>query len=395
MTTHNKEAGALPPTAQKIEAAHTHHGITKTDPYAWIRDDKWQEVMRNPDVLDPEIRTLLEAENAYLEDRLSFTEDLQKTLFAEMKGRIKEDDSTVPSPDGPFSYFVKYETGGQHPIFCRKPRDGSGETVLVDGNVLAKGKAYFKLGGISHCPDHGLIAYGADDKGSEYYTITFKDAGSGELLSDTIEDTTGSVVWSADSRTVFYTRVDDNHRPSKVFCHTLGTPTSEDKLIYEESDPGFFVGISKTQSGDFILLSAHDHQTSEIHLIDAHSPLEAPRLIERRDTGHEYDVEHRDDTLYILTNDAGAEDFKLVTTPVDAPSRTNWTDLVPHKPGRMLLGMTVYQNHITWLEREDGLPKIIISTIETGEQHAISFDEEAYSLGMSGSYEYDNAFSDI
>ena len=279
-----------PPLAERRPVTDTHHGVTRTDDYAWLRADNWQEVMRDPSVLDGGIRDYLEAENAYCATAMDGTEALQDALFAEMKGRIKEDDSSVPAPDGPFAYFTSFVEGGQHPLICREPRDGGERHVLIDGNALAEGKAYFQLGGASHSPDHRYIAYGTDEAGSEYYSLRILDTETGELLGDVIEDTAGGGVWAADSRTVFYTRLDANHRPSKIFRHRLGTDPADDTLVYEESDPGFFAGIGKTQSAQYLVISTHTHETTELHLIPADAPDMPPLCVVPRETGHECEL---------------------------------------------------------------------------------------------------------
>jgi oligopeptidase B len=387
-------ASATPPRALKKPVSVTHHGITVTDDYGWLRAPNWQDVMRDPTVLDADIRAHLEAENAFTDAALADTKDLQARLFAEMKGRIKEDDSSVPSPDGPWAYASSYVTGGQYPRLIRTPRAGGAETVMLDGNAEADGKEYWQLGAASHSPDHTLLAYAIDDKGSELYTLRFRDLATGKDLDDAIPDTR-SVVWAADSRTLFYVRMDENLRPLTVWRHILGTPVSADVLIYEEADKGFYVGIGKTQSGRFILIDVHDHQTSEGYLIDAHAPLGAPKLIAARRFGHEYGVDHHagGDRLVITTNapsaSGHAEDFRIVTAPVGDPSEKNWVELVAHKPGRLILEAIALKDHLIRLEREDSLPRIVIRDWATGQESAIAFDEEAYSLGMSGGYEYD------
>lgn len=306
-----------------------------------------------------------------------------------MKGRIKEDDSSVPSPDGPYAYYASYVTGGQHPRFCRQASDGSDDQILLDGDALAEGKAFFTFGGADHSPDHSLLAWSSDDTGSEFFTMRVRDLASGEDLSDEVADVAGGGTWSADGQTLFYAKLDENHRPSKVFRHELGTAQDRDVLVYEEPDPGYFVDADKTHSGDFIVVSAHDHQTSEVYLIDAHGPASEPRLISVREPQLEYDVEHQEDRLIILTNADDAEDFKLVEAPVSGPGRENWKDLVPHKPGRLIVSHTAFKNYLVRLEREGGLPRIIITDVANGEDHAIRFEEEAYSLGLSAGYEYD------
>ncbi len=378
-----------PPFARKEPVTLEAHGITRQDDYAWLRADNWQEVMRDPAALAPEIRAHLDAENAYTKAEMADTEALQAALFKEMRGRIKEDDSSVPAPDGPFAYASRYLEGAEQPRIVRTPRDGGPETVLLDVDAMAEGHAYYELGGAEHSPDHSLIAYAYDDKGSEAYTLRVRRAETGEDLADSIPTTTGDAVWAADSQTLFYTVLDDNHRPCRIYRHRVGSPASEDVLVFEETNPGYFLGIGQTQSGRYLMIDSHDHETSEVHLIDAEAPEAAPRLIAPRRAAEEYDADHNGDTLYILTNADGAEDFKIVTAPVAAPGRENWTDLVPHQAGRLILGHTVYKDFMVRLEREGGLPRIVIRQLSTGEEHAIAFDEEAYSLGLGDGYEFD------
>lgn len=380
---------ALPPIADKRPVTAAHHGISKTDDYAWLRADNWREVMRDPSVLDADIRAYLEAENAHTAEAMADTDALQEALFAELKGRIKEDDSSVPAPDGAFSYAVRYEEGAQHPMIVRMARDGGDERVLIDANQLAEGKAYFRLAGADHSPDHTLMAWAADEKGSEYFTLRLRDAETGKDLSDEIHETGGSAVWANDGKTLFYVWLDENHRPSKVFRHVVGTKPSDDVCVYEEADAGFFVGVGKTQSGKFITIDCHDHQTSEVHLIDADAPTSAAVTVAPRLVAQEYAVEHNDQLLYILTNADDAEDFKIVTAPLSNPARENWSDLVAHQPGKLVLSCTLYKYHMVRLEREDGLPRIVVRRLTDGIEHAIAFDEEAYSLGVADGYEFD------
>ena len=379
---------ATPPHARKQPHVSVHHGFELTDPYAWIRADNWQEVMRDPSRLAKDIRDHLEAENAYQKALMADTEGLQKKLFAEMKGRIKEDDSSVTMRDGAWAYGVRFTTGGEHAKYVRLPSDGGAETVMLDGDKEAEGKDFFRIGGAGHSPDHALLSWAHDDKGSELYTISFRDLATGKDMADVITDTNGGGVFSKDSKAFIYTRVDDNHRPSRLYLHRIGE-SGEDKLLYEESDPGFFLGAGKTQSGDWIVIDSHDHESSQAWLLPANEPDATPLQVSKRETGIEYDIDEGDGILYILTNRDGAKDFKIVTAPVTAPQPKNWVDLVGHKPGCLILGHGVYKRHLTRIERENGLPRIVIHRILDGEEHAIEFDEEAYSLGLAGAYEYD------
>ncbi|MGI9482351.1 MAG: S9 family peptidase [Hyphomicrobiales bacterium] len=377
------------PVAEKIDHKTSHHGKTRNDPYHWFRSENWQDVMRDPSILEEPIRAYLEQENAYTKDALKSTKTLQDQLFEEMKGRIKEDDSSVPTPDGLWSYYTSFVTGGQHPRICRKKTGGQEEIVLLDGDEMAKGKPFFQIGGASHSPDHQLLAYSIDDKGSEYFALNIKDLISGADLSDVVEDTVGSAVWAKDCSTLFYVKLDENHRPSRVYRHKLGNSQEEDVLVFEEMDPGFFVSVSATQSHEFIVISTHDHQTSEVRLIDAAKPETDPVLVAPRVREHEYSVDHQDSRLLVLTNIDDAEDFKIVETPINALGPENWKDVVAHKPGRLILSHCAYKGFMVRLEREDGLPRIVITDTHSGDEHAIAFDEEAYSLGLSAGYEFD------
>ncbi len=379
---------AAPPRAAKKPVHQIRHGVDLVDDYAWLRAGNWQDVMRDPAVLDAEIRAHLDAENAYTEAALAQTRVLQDKLFAEMKARIKEDDSSVPTPDGAFAYYTSFVTGGQYPRVMRNRRDGREESILLDGNKEAEGNAYWQLGAASHSPDHKLLAYAVDDKGSELFTLRIRDLATGKDLADAIPDTR-SAIWAADSRTLFYVRLDENHRPLSVWRHVLGTDVSADHLVYEEKDVGFYVGLGKTQSGRFITIDVHDHQTTEVHLIDAETPFAPTRLVAERRFGHEYGVEHHADRFIITTNSVKAEDFRICTAPVADPAEAKWTELVSHKPGRLILETIAFRDHLVRLEREDGLPRIVITRFSDGTEHSIAFDEEAYSLGMSGGYEFD------
>jgi oligopeptidase B len=378
-----------PPVAQRRPVFSVRHQVELVDEYAWLRAGNWQEVMRDPALLAPEIRAYLEAENAFTQATLSDTLTLQDTLFAEMKARIKEDDSSVPAPDGDFEYFTSYVIGGQYPRVCRRPRGGGPETVLLDGNREAEGHAYWQLGSIAHSHDHKLLAYGVDEKGSELFTIKIRDLASGVDLADTIVDTRSAVVWARDGQTLFYVRLDANQRPLYVYRHRIGTPPSADVLVYEETDHGFYVGVGQTQSGRFVIIDAHDHQTNEAYLIDADRPESPARLVAPRQYGHEYSIEHHAERLIITTNSGGAEDFRICEAPLAAPEPANWREILAHKRGRLILETIAFKDHLARLEREDGLPRIVVRRFQDDSEHAITFDEEAYSLGMSGLYEFD------
>ncbi len=380
---------AAVPTAPRRPRSFTTHGIAVTDDYAWLKDENWQEVLRDPSILGKDIRTYLEAENAYTESLLGHTASLQKKLVAEMRGRIKEDDSSVPSPDGPYAYFRRYREGGQHEMYGRMPRNGGESRIVLDGDELARSHEYFRFGGSRHSNDHKLQAWSADTKGSEYFSIHVRDWESGKDLDDLVEETDGAVVWSADCKSFFYVKLDDNHRPMQVWRHRLGTAQADDILIYEEQDSGWFTHLHELTSGRFCVIAGGDHETSEQRMIDLANPDSPPRLIAAREEGVQYSIADRGDELFILTNADDAIDFKIVTAPLASPERANWRDLIPHRAGIYVLDHDLYSGHLVRLERANALPAIVIRDLTSGEEHAIAFDEAAYSLDTMGSYEFD------
>lgn len=378
-----------PPLAEIRPQEDTRHGITRVDNYAWLRADNWQEVFQDPDVLDKDIRAYLEAENTYQETALEDTKDLQKALFDEMKGRIKEDDSSIPVKDGAFAYGLEFVTGGEQAHYFRTPRDGGDKNVLLNGDAEAEGSEYFRLSGINNSPDHSLGIWGYDNKGSEYFTLKVRDLETKKDFDDEIINSGGGGVWAADGKGFFYTALDENHRPSKIYYHVLGTKQSDDTLIHEEKDAGFFMSVGGSSLDDVIYIDIHDHQTSELWLMPADAPSATPKLVAKRETGIEYDFTEGGDEFFILTNEGDAKDFKIMSAPFATPEKEHWVEVVPHTPGRLILSHAAYKNHLIWMERDEGLPKINIKDRTTGDIHSIEFDEEAFSLGFSGAAEYD------
>jgi oligopeptidase B len=383
-----RRTGVTPPRAPRQPSTTSHHGIVRVDDFAWLRAPNWQAVMRNPALLDPEIRAHLDAENAYTAAQMADSEALQQKLFAEMKGRIKEDDASVPAPDGSFAYYTRFVTGGQQPLFCRRPRGGGEEQLLVDGNALAQGHAYFRIAGASHSPDHALMAYAVDTKGSEFFSVHILEAATGRLIDSRVVDSNGSFEWAADSRTLLYVWLDDEHRPRRVFHHAVGGE-SADLMLHEQPDPAYFLGLGATQSRRFLLLNVHDHETAEVSLLDAEDPLAPLCLVSPREPEHDYSVEHHGDRLIILTNSEGAEDYRIVEAPVANPGREHWSEIEPHRPGRLILDVVALKEHLVRLEREEGLPRIVVRRFADGAEHTIALAEEAYALGISPGFEYD------
>ena len=376
-----------PPVAPRRPHVITQLGRTRTDDYFWMKDENWQQVMRDPSVLRADIRSHLEAENAYTRAMLASTEELQAQIFEEMKGRIKEDDSSVPAPDGPWQYAARYEIGGQHPIFVRTPRGGGPEQVLINVDQMAQGHEYFQVGGAEHSPDHSLYAWAEDDQGSEYYAIKIKDLATGETLPDPVESSTGDFAWSPDSQWLFWTWRDENGRPAKIFRRAARG--GEDVLVYEESDPGMFIGVSRTASDSHIIIGVGNQETSEAWLIPAGDPTAAPTVVEPRRVGVRYDIDHWGDRFVVRTNADDAIDFKLMWADNDDPSARTWTEWKPHRPGVFVLGFQPYSGHLIRLERINANNRLVVTRREDLAEHEVAFDEAAYVLGLEGGYEYD------
>ncbi|MDX2275994.1 MAG: S9 family peptidase [Hyphomonadaceae bacterium] len=361
-------------------------GRVRTDDYAWLKDDNWQAVMRDPSLLKPEIRAHLEAENAYTKQMMAGTEALQEKLYQELRGRIKEDDSSVPAPDGPYAYYRRFAVGGQHPIYARTPRDGGAEEILLDVDALARGKAYYKVVSAEHSPDHALFAYAADEQGSEVYTIYVKDLASGALLEHAIASTTGDFTFSPCGAYIFWTHRNANGRSDKIYRRPARG--GEDVLIYDEPDEGFFIGVGVSESRAFILINAGNHSASEWCIIPASDPTAAPRLFAAREDDILYTPTHWNGRWVVLTNADDAVDFKIVECSEADTSRASWRDLIPYEPGRFITQLHASKDYLIRLERAQALPRIVLRD-GAGEEHAIALSEQAYNLELVGSYEYD------
>ncbi len=378
------------PVAEKRPVEIEQHGETRVDNYAWLRDENWQEVLRDPDVLSEDIRDQLVAENAFYEAATDDLDALRDTLFDEMRGRIKEDDSSVPSPDGPYAYAVRYREGGEYPVYVRTSREGGEETILFDGDAESEGEDFFKVISVDHSPNHEMIAYGVDRLGSEYYDIRVRIIESGEEFEESIPSTGGSSVWAADSKSFYYVERDDNQRPKRVKQHVLGTDPADDVLVYEEADDTMFLFVEKSQSGEFIFIGSAKGTTSEFRYLRADAePGTEPVLIAPGVDDELYYVEHHGDHFYIQTNADGAVDFKIVRVPIDNPGREHWEEWLEHRAGVYVLGFIPFADRLVLLERENALPRIVVSDYELASSFEIEFDEAAYQLGLSSGYEFD------
>lgn len=359
----------VPPVARVEPRAHTLHGETRVDDYFWLRDRH-----------DPEVIAYLEAENHYTGAVMKHTEVLQEQLYQEMRGRIKETDLSVPEQVDNYFYYTRTETGLQYPIFCR--RHGSPdapEEVLLDQNPLAADHAYFRIGVSEVSPDHRLLAYSVDTSGAEEFTLYIKDLFTGRLLAESIENTSVGVTWANDSRTLFYTLLDHARRPCRLYRHTVGSSPTTDVLVYFEPDESFFVDINRTRSRRYLLLDITSHSTSEVRFLNADDPEGVFGVVQTREPGVEYSVEHHDDRFFITTNDS-ASNFRLVQAPVANPSKANWSPVLPYRPDIKLDETDAFRSHLVVYEREAGLRQIRVVDLASNEEHLIAFPEPVYTF---------------
>jgi oligopeptidase B len=378
-----------PPRADIQPTEVSAQGKTWLDDYAWIRAENWREVLRDPSALPREIRGLLEAENAYAEDILGPTQTLQKQLMREMRARLREDDSEPPAPDGPYSYYSRFRHGGQQRIYCRRPRAGGKETVLLDGDARAAGNAFFQLGAARHSPDHRKFAWSADHQGSEMYTIGVRDVAAETDLSDRVGQAAGEIVWTRDSSGFLYILQDENHRPFRVMLHRVGSNADADACIFEEADPAWFLALSSTRWGRRAFILVHGHDSSEAHVVDLERPLLAPRVIAPRRAGLRYQPMDHGDVFYIKTN-SGARDFEIVVAPAEAPEEANWRPFLPARDGRLIETTALFKDYLVLLAREENVPRLIIHELASGHSHEIGFEARTYFLKLETVYEFDS-----
>lgn len=368
-----------PPIAEQRPHSFERHGITVEDPWAWLRDAGY------PEVTDPDVLAYLEAENAYFETVMAPHQPLTDRLFEEMRGRIKEDDATVPQKDGDWLYWSDFETGGEYRRWWRKPVSGGADELILDEPALAAGKEYFRLGALSVSPDGRYLAYAIDDNGSERFEARVKDLTTGALLDDVIPGTLSELVWVADSSGFLYGLANDQWRTDNARLHRLGTPIDRDVELYHEADEGWRVSVGETQSRRFLVISAGDHVTSEVRLIPADDPTAEPILVRARQPHVEYDVEEHDGTLFIHTNDTDPN-FRLVTAPLERPSE--WTERLGPSDHFYMTGVTTFADFFVVEGREDGLDQIFLHRYEGGEGTAIAFPEASYVVGLGDNPEY-------
>jgi oligopeptidase B len=362
-----------PPNARRQETVNTIHGHRLIDDYAWLREKT-----------SPEVIAFLDQENAYTRAVMKPTEELQAALYKEMISHIKETDVSVPFRDGAWFYYSRTEQGAQYPIYCRKHGSvEAAEEIMLDMNQLAVGEAFMALGALTVSDDGNLLAYTTDTTGFRQYTLHIKDLRTGELLPDRAERV-GSVVWTTDNRTLFYSVEDEEtKRQYQVFRHVLRQPQSEDVMVYEEADERFNVGVGRTRDDKFMVLESASHTTSESQFLPADEPEGRWTLIEPRKENIEYSADHRDGLFYIRVNDT-ARTFRIVTTPVATPGRAHWREVMAHREDVMLEDLELFQSFAVLEERFDGLPHLRILNFDpqgafAGPSPQIAFPEPTYS----------------
>lgn len=374
-------APSAAPVADKRPHEMTLHGKTLSDPYHWLKDDSYP-VVDDKDVLD-----YVKAENAYFDTQMKPHAALVETLFQEMKGRIKEADSSVPQKDGDWTYWVEYEEGAEYKKWYRKPAAGNGEAALIlDEVAMAKDKDYFRLAELSISPNGKLMAYSFDDNGSERFEVRIRNLETGEMLPDVIPGTLSSLVWTSGNDAILYGLANENWRTDNVRLHKLGTPLSADKLLYKEADIGFGVGIGKTAADNYIVIATGDNETSEVYLLSADNPEAPMQLVSARKKGREYSVDERDGTLYIHTNDEHPN-FRVATASVKTPGE--WKTLIPGSDHSYITGFSVFRDYFVLEAREDGLDQVDVRQYDAPlTPGRIQFPAATYVAGLGDNPEY-------
>lgn len=384
----NPDATApVPASPPEKPVSKTHHGVTLTDPYDWLRDPDY------PTVETPEILDHLKAENAYFEACMAPLEGLIENLFQEMKGRIKDDDASVPVRDGGYEYWRRFDEGAEYRTWLRRPVQGGADEVILDENALAEGHVYFNVRAVEVDRSARLLAWSSDTDGSERYTIRIKSLADGTVVDDTVTNTSGSVVWNASGTHFLYVELSDQLRPFRVRAHRLGDDPQNDRVLYEEADTSFFVGIGEGLSRRFIEIGAGDHVTSEIRLLPADDINADPVLIAERDPGHEYDVVDDGETgrLFIRSN-RGHQNFRLMQATLDAPGEADWQPALPAEKDVYLRGVTAFRDFLVLQERVAGIDRIrILDKTADGvsESHVVAFEETVYTAGLGENAEFD------
>ena len=378
----------VPPVAEQRPHSFTHHGITIEDPWHWLRDPNY------PTVDDPDVLAYLTDENDYFDAIMLPHKGLTDTIFEEIKGREQPDRSSVPWKEDDWYYQWRYDEGSQYRTWLRWPADGPNAReaptadvqTILDEPALAKGHDYFRLGSLSVSNGGNLLAYSADTSGSERFTMVVKDLDTGEMLPDQVEETIGMAVWASDDSSFLYTVVDENWRPWQVRLHVLGQPVEQDTVVYEESDPGFFIGAGPSSSKKYVVIGAGDHVTSEMRLLRSSDLGADPILVSPRRSGHEYSIDHQGDRFVIRTNDTH-KNTRLATAPEDDPTEKSWSTLVYASDTHYIRGFATFQDFIAVQERIEGLDHVRLID-RSGDSTYIRFPESAYSAHIGTNEEF-------
>ncbi len=369
----------IAPMPARRPAVLTRHGDKRVDPYFWLRQRA-----------NPEVVAHLEAENDYAETVMAPLKDLENRIYGEIVGRIKQTDMSPPTGFRGYWHYTRTVEGLNYDIYCRRAGSMEGpEEVELDCNQLAMGHEYFELGYVDRSPDQNMVAYAVDLSGKELHQLRFRDLASGEDLDDVLEGVYYGSAWSADGTTFFYVRPDGAMRPHQVWRHRLGTPEDDDVLVMQEDDERFELSVELTKSERYILVSSTSQVTSETSFVPSDDPAALPRVIEPRQQGVEYSVDHQGDRFLILTND-GARNFRLVAAPVSNPVRDAWVELVPERPGVRLNATDVHVNHVVLGQRSDGLQRLEVMDTRTGELHVVEQPDSAYTAYSGSSPDYDS-----
>ena len=379
------------PKAEIQAKSLTVHNSTRIDNYFWMRLTDEQKTAKNKDAQTQKVEAYLNSENEYFDKVTASTNNFQEELFEEMKGRIKEDDTSVPYFRNNYFYITRFEKGSQYPIYSRKKENlEANEEILFDVNKEAEGYEYFQLGGLNVSPNNTLVAFATDTVSRRQYTIQIKNLETGNILTDKIENTTGGSVWSNDNKTLFYTKKDPlTLRSSSIYRHILGTDASEDVIVYEEKDETYSTYVYKTKSHKFIVIGSSSTLSSEFRIISADKPYGDWKIIQPREDNLEYSLAHYGDYFYIQTNKDGALNFKLMKTPVNKTAKENWVDVIPHRNETLLEDVSIFKNYLVIEERTQGLGRIRIKTWDGKEDYYLPFDEETYSAGVYANPEFD------
>ena len=381
-----------PPVAEKISYKLTENGNTRIDNYYWMRLSDAQKNAGVPDEQTKKVLAYLHAESDYADTILAPEKELQETLFSEITGRIKKNDESVPYFDNGYYYYTRYKEGKEYPVYCRKKSSlNATEEVLLDANNLAEGHDFFQIGGLSVSPDNNLLAFGMDTIGRRRYILLFKDLRTGNFLKDEVHNTTGSPVWANDNKTVFFTRKNkETLRAEKIMSHQLGVPEEKNRLVYFEKDETFSTGIFKTKSKKYLMIYSNQTLSTEYRYLDADHPKDKFRIIQPRQRKLEYYVDHYGNYFYIRTNADGAENFKLMRTPVTRTSKANWRDVFPYDKSIYLTDFDIFKDYLVLSERIKGLTQIqVIPWKNHAKAYYVPFDEPTYVTRVSVNPEFD------